>query len=83
MGGFMVSEVSLRRYAEYIRNPLWSLLVETVRALPSYPHHKDYVRSVLLRDNPNITPEEVKIRLGVPLGEALVILYELSKEKER
>jgi len=66
----------------YSENPLWPLLVEAVKALPSYPYHKDYVRSVLLADNPNITPEEVKIRLGIPLGEALVILYELSQEKE-
>ncbi|MHC1564682.1 MAG: hypothetical protein ACXQTF_05090 [Candidatus Hecatellaceae archaeon] len=66
----------------YVGDPLWPLLVEAVKALPSYPYHKDYVRSVLLRDNPNITPEEVKIRLGIPLGEAIVILHELSKEKK-
>ena len=66
----------------YVGNPLWKLLVEVVKALPSYPYHKDYVRNVLLRDNPQITPEEVKIRLGIPLGEALVILHEISSEKK-
>ena len=67
---------------EYLTNPLWPLLVETAKALPSYPYHKDYVRNVLLRDNPQITPEEIKVRMGIPLGEALVILYELSLEEE-
>lgn len=73
---------STDKFSEYVRNPLWPLLVEAVKALPSYPHHKNYVRTVLLRDNPEITPEEIRIRLGVPLGEALVILYELSFESD-
>mgnify|MGYP005663496935 CR=1 FL=1 len=67
-----------RRYED---NPLWPILVETVKALPSYPYHKEYVRSVLLRDNPEISPEEVKIKLGIPLGEALVILHELALKR--
>jgi len=68
-----------KTYQEYLGNPLWSILVETVKAIPSYPYHKNYVKTVLLRDNPEITPEEVRIRLGIPLGEALVILYEIAE----
>jgi hypothetical protein len=72
---------SLRKaYREYLDNPLWSILVETVKAIPAYPHHKNYVKTVLLRDNPEISPEEIRIRLGIPIGEALVILYEIDEE---
>jgi hypothetical protein len=66
---------------EYLRNPLWPLLVETVHAMIMYPHHKAYVRDVILQEQPDVTVQELAIKLGIPLGEALVILYELRKAK--
>jgi len=65
---------------EYTKEKLWPILVETVHAIVMYSHHKAYVRDVLLHENPDITPSELASRLGIPLGEALVILYELKNE---
>lgn len=67
---------------EYVKEKLWSILVETVHAMVMYPHHKAYTRNVILHEKPDITPQELAVRLGIPLGEALVILYELTKEKK-
>jgi len=36
---------------------------------------------VILHEQPETTPRDLAIKLGIPLGEALVILYELQKEK--
>jgi len=66
---------------EYVRNPLWPLLVDTVHAMIMYPHHKAYVRDVVLQEKPDVTAQELANKLGIPLGEALVILYELRKAK--
>jgi len=66
---------------EYVSNPLWPLLVETVHAIVMYPHHKAYARDVILQEQPDVTAQELAIKLGIPLGEALVILYELRKTK--
>jgi hypothetical protein len=68
---------------DYVENPLWTILVEVVHALIMYKHHKAYVREVILSEKPEITAQELAGRLGIPLGEALVILYELKKEKEQ
>jgi len=66
---------------DYAGNPLWPILVETVHAMVMYPHHKAYARDVILHEQPETTPRDLAIKLGIPLGEALVILYELRKEK--
>jgi len=66
---------------EYEKNPLWKILVDTVHAILMYPHHKAYVRDALLPENPEISPEDLALKLGIPLGEALVILYELKAKK--
>ncbi len=66
---------------EYTTNPIWPLLVETVHAMVMYPHHKAYVRDVLLHEQPAATAQELALKLGIPLGEALVILCELRKTK--
>jgi len=66
---------------EYTKEKLWQILVETVHAMVMYPHHKAYTRDVILHEKPDITPQELAARLGIPLGEALVILYELKNEK--
>ncbi|MGQ9538236.1 MAG: hypothetical protein ACUVTE_01425 [Candidatus Bathycorpusculaceae bacterium] len=65
---------------EYLKEKLWPILIETVHALIMYPNHKAYVREVVLHERPDITPQELAARLGIPLGEALVILYELKNE---
>ncbi len=62
-------------------NPLWPVLVETVHTMILYPHHKAYTRDVVLHEQPDMTPSDLAAKLGLPLGEALVILYELQKQK--
>ena len=66
---------------EYVKNPLWPLLIETVHTMIMYPHHKAYVRNVALHEQPDATAQELAIKLGITLGEALVILSELRKTK--
>jgi len=66
---------------EYLGNPLWPLLVETVHAMVMYPHHKAYARDVVLHEQPDVTARDLAAKLGIPLGEALVILYEHKKQK--
>ena len=61
-------------------NPLWLILVETAKNLPLYNAHKAYVRDSILSDNPNVSAEELSHRLDMPLGEAIVILWELEKD---
>ncbi|RJS85113.1 hypothetical protein CW702_01520 [Candidatus Bathyarchaeota archaeon] len=68
-------------YEKYVRNPLWPILVETVHYLSMYPHHKAYVYEKILPERPDITPRELSVMLGITFGEALVLLYELRKEK--
>jgi|Deesub1362B_J571_1020462.scaffolds.fasta_scaffold23749_2 hypothetical protein len=70
--------MNMNRWQDYLKNPLWKVLVETVHSLVMYPHHKAYIRDVVLSENPEITPEQLSAKLGIPLGEALVILYELK-----
>ena len=67
---------------EYVSNPLWSVLVETVHAMIMYPHHKAYVRDVVLHEQPDITTADLATRLGITSGEALVILHELRKQNQ-
>lgn len=65
---------------EYARERLWSVLVETVHAMPMYFHHKAYTREIVLHEKPDIKSNELASRLRIPLGEALVILYEITNE---
>jgi hypothetical protein len=68
---------------DYAKEKLWSILVDTVHALTMYPYHKAYTRDNILNGKPDITPEDLANRLGMPLGEAVVILSELGvKEKQ-
>ena len=68
---------------EYIDNPLWTMLVETVHTMIMYPHHKSYIRSEILHEKPDISFQELAIYLEISKGEALVILYELKIENEK
>ena len=62
------------------RNPLWLILIETVKNLPLYNHHKTYVYEYIFPENKEITPEVLAQRLDITLGESIVILYELKIE---
>lgn len=66
---------------DYVNNPLWSVLVETVHAMVMFPHHKAYVRDFVLHEQPSATPRDLAAKMNIPLGEALVILFELQKQE--
>ncbi|MDP2901370.1 MAG: hypothetical protein Q8O47_10430 [Candidatus Bathyarchaeota archaeon] len=66
---------------ELEKSPLWVVLVETAHSLPLYRSHKAYTQEIILPEKPGTTPEELSERLGMPLGEAIVILTELGGEK--
>lgn len=68
-------------WQEYANNPLWPILVETVHAMVMYPQHKAYTHAVARHEQPDAKPTDLAAKLGIPLGEALVILYELEREK--
>jgi len=67
---------------EYTKEKLWQLLVETVHASVMYPTHKAYTRDCILPQKADVTANELAERLGMPLGEALVILGELTEERK-
>jgi hypothetical protein len=66
-------------FEAYVDDKLWPILVEVVHALVMYGHHKAYVRDSVLPERPEINAEELAVRLGATVGEALVILYELRQ----
>jgi len=67
---------------EFLNEKLWPILVETVHALVMFPKHKAYVREAILPEKPETAANELAARLGMPLGEALVILHELIQERK-
>ena len=67
---------------EYSKEKLWQLLNETVHASVMYPTHKAYTRDSILPQKPDVSANELSERLGMPLGEALIILSELKKEEK-
>jgi hypothetical protein len=67
---------------EYMKEKLWSILVETVHAAVMYPSHKAYTRDTILPEKPDRKASELANRLNMPLGEALVILHELAEENK-
>jgi len=70
-------------FEEYSKEKLWPILVEAVHALVMYAIHKAYIRDTILSEKPETTPAELAARLGIPLGEALVILCELTDEGKK
>lgn len=70
-------------FDEYRQEKLWPILVEVVHALVMYPSHKAYVRDTILSHKPETSPAELAARLGMPFGEALVVLCELSSESRK
>lgn len=67
---------------EYTKEKLWQLLVEAVHASVMYPTHKAYTRDSILSQKVDVSAVELGERLGMPLGEALVILGELTQERK-
>jgi hypothetical protein len=67
---------------EYPKEKLWQLLVEAVHASVMYPTHKAYIRDSILPQKPDVSAAEIAERLEMPLGEALVILNELTQERK-
>jgi len=67
---------------EYTKEKLWQLLVEAVHASVMYPTHKAYTRDNIMPQKPDVSANELAERLGMPLGEALVILRDLSEERK-
>ena len=63
---------------DYSKEALWKLLVEAVHASVMYPTHKGYARDCVLPQKADVSASELAERLGMPLGEALVILDELA-----
>ena len=60
-------------------DPLWRILVETVKSIPDFEVHLIEVRDKILPRKPDISAEELSRQLSITLGEALVILDELRK----
>ena len=67
---------------EYTKEKLWQLLVEAVHTSVMYPTHKAYTRDSMLPQKADISAAELSERLGMPLGEALVILNELMQDQK-
>jgi hypothetical protein len=62
------------------KEQLWKVLVDTAHALLMYKSHKYYVEQVMLKEKPDISPQELAIQLNIPLGESLVLLAETRGE---
>ncbi len=67
---------------DYTKEQLWQLLVQTVHASVMYPTHKSYTRDTILPQKTDVSASELAERLGMPIGEALVIIDELSESKK-
>jgi len=68
---------------DYTKERLWQLLVEAVHASVMYPTHKAYTRENVLHQKADVSSDELAERLGMPLGEALVILSELAPDSKK
>ena len=67
---------------EFTKEGLWKLLVEAVHASVMYPTHKAYTRDSILPQKSDVSANELSDRLGMPIGEAIVILNELREERK-
>ncbi len=70
----------LMNLEEYSKERLWQLLVQAVHSSVMYPTHKAYTRDSILPEKKDVSAVELAERLGMPLGEAIVILGELQPE---
>jgi hypothetical protein len=67
---------------EYSKQQLWQLLVGAVHLSVMYPTHKAYTRDAIMPTQADVSALELAERLGMSLGEALVILDELHEDKK-
>jgi hypothetical protein len=74
--------LSSKNLEEYTKERLWQLLIETVHTSVMYPTHKAYTRDSILPQKPDVSAVELAERLGMSLGEALVILDELKQQAQ-
>jgi hypothetical protein len=65
---------------DFTKEKLWQLLVESAHASVMYPTHKAYTRDTILPQKADVSAGELAERLGMPLGEAMVILSELTQK---
>ncbi len=63
------------------KEQIWKILVDTAHTLPMYKSHKRYLEDVMIKEKPEISPQELAVQLNVPLGEALVLLEEVRGGK--
>jgi hypothetical protein len=68
--------------ADFKTHPLWDILTETAQRNPMYAGLVGYTRDHVISKNPKVTPKELASKLSISLGESLVILDEVSKDKE-
>jgi hypothetical protein len=66
----------------YSKETLWQLLVEAAHASVMYPTHMAYTRDIILKETPDITPQELSQRLNMTLGEAIVLLQDLTNKQK-
>ena len=66
---------------EYSKETLWQLLTEAIHASIMYPTHKAYTRDVILKETPDVTPQNLAHQLNMPLGEAIIILKDLTNKQ--
>lgn len=66
----------------FTKEKLWQLIVETAHSSVMYPTHKAYTRDSILPQKPDVSAIELSQRLGMSLGEALVILNELVPDRQ-
>ena len=67
---------------DYSKEKLCQLLIEAVHASVMYPTHKAYTRDCLMPQKADISAAELAEQLGMPLGEAIVILQELMQDQK-
>ena len=65
------------------KEQLWKALVDTAHALLMYKNHRYYVAEVMLKEKPDISPQELAIQLNIPFGESLVLLAETRGEARK
>jgi len=75
-------QVCILNVENYSKEQLWKFLVDSVHASVMYPTHKAYTRDTILPQQPDVSALELSERLGMPLGEAIVILDELAQDKK-
>jgi hypothetical protein len=67
---------------DFSKEKICQLLIEAVHASVMYPTHKAYTRDCVLPQKADISATELSEQLGMPLGEAIVILNELMQDQK-